>query len=133
MKYRVTHKTSYAGHEAVSIGHNQAWLEFRPVDHQFVESLSLTILPEPSVKTRRVDSFRNPVHAFSFNEGYQRLDVTATTLVTVRPPDTAPASCSATWESIAATIKQHVQNDDRDAIEFAFDIGVGQCRFNRCI
>ena len=120
MKYRVTHKTSYAGQEAVSIGHNQAWLEFRPVDHQFVESFSLTILPEPSVKTRRVDSFRNPVHAFSFNEGYQRLDVTATTLVTVRPPDTAPASCSAAWESIAATIKQHVQNDDRDAIEFAF-------------
>ena len=120
MKYRVTHKTSYAGQEAVSIGHNQAWLEFRPVDHQFVESFSLTISPEPSVKTRRVDSFRNPVHAFSFKEGYQRLDVTATTLVTVRPPDTAPASCSAAWESIAATIKQHVQNDDRDAIEFAF-------------
>ncbi|MFO1002587.1 MAG: transglutaminase family protein [Planctomycetaceae bacterium] len=120
MKYRVTHKTSYAGHEPVSIGHNQAWLEFRPVEHQFVESFSLTISPEPSVKTRRVDSFRNPVHAFSFNEGYQRLDVTATTLVTVRPPNTAPANCSAAWESIVATIKQHVQNDDRDAIEFLF-------------
>lgn len=120
MKYRVTHKTSYAGHEAVSIGHNQAWLEFRPVEHQFVESFALTIAPEPSVKTRRVDSFRNPVHAFSFNEGYQRLDVTATTVVTVRPPDPPPASSFEPWESIVTTIRQHVQSEDRDAIEFLF-------------
>ena len=56
MKYRVTHKTSYAGHEAVSIGHNQAWLELRPVDWQLVESFSLVIDPPPSIRTRRIDS-----------------------------------------------------------------------------
>ena len=83
MKYRITHKTNYDSHESVSIGHNQAWLELRPVSWQQVDSFNLTIEPEPSVQTRRIDSFRNPVHLFSFNEGYQRLTVTATSVVTV--------------------------------------------------
>lgn len=120
MKYKVTHKTSYDGHDAVSVGHNQAWLEFRPVPCQQVESFSLTIDPEPSIKSRRVDAFGNPVQMFSFNEGYQRLSVTATTLVTVRPQDLNRLQTQTTWDSLVAALKLPASEDDRNALEFAF-------------
>ncbi len=120
MKYRVTHKTTYDGHDSVSVGHNQAWLEFRPVPTQQVESFSLTIDPEPSTRTRRVDAFGNPVQLFSFNEGYQRLNVTATTVVTVRPPDLTRLPRETTIEELATLLRNPSNDNDRDALEFAF-------------
>lgn len=120
MKYRVTHKTSYDGHESVSVGHNQAWLEFRFIDRQQVESFDLKIHPEPSTLTRRVDAFGNPVQMFSFNEGYQRLDVTATTVVTVRDVELLQTALDTPWENVVTALSQHATNDDRDALEFAF-------------
>jgi transglutaminase-like putative cysteine protease len=120
VKYRVTHKTTYDGHENVSIGHNQAWLEFRPVDHQQVESFKLTIEPEPSIRTRRVDAFGNPVHVFSFNEGYQRLDVTATTVVTVRECQLTRSAVTLPWEAVVSALRTHSTMQDREALEFAF-------------
>lgn len=120
MKYRVTHKTVYDGHETVSIGHNQAWLEFRSIDRQQVESFKLTIDPEPSIKTRRVDAFGNPVQIFSFNEGYQRLDVTSTTVVTVRDPEIPRGAAATPWEHVVGTLRLHETHADREAMEFAF-------------
>lgn len=118
MKFRIIHKTNYEGHDPVSVGHNQAWLEFRPVNRQQVESFLLTIDPEPSTRTRRIDAFGNPVQMFSFNEGYQRLNVTATTIVTVRPPD--PLKSSRTLESVLTDLRSRRSDEDRDALEFAF-------------
>jgi transglutaminase-like putative cysteine protease len=120
VKYRVTHKTSYDGHESVSIGHNQAWLELRPVDGQEVESFYLTIDPKPSISTRRIDSFGNPVHMFSFNEGYQRLDVIGTTVVTVADAKISRNLPAASWEAVVAALRRHETDTDRDALEFAF-------------
>lgn len=120
MKYRVTHKTTYDGHETVSIGHNQAWLEFRSIDRQQVESFRLTIEPEPSIKTRRVDAFGNPVQVFSFNEGYQRLDVISTTIVTVRDSEFPRTATTTAWEEVAAALRRKDTPQDRDALEFAF-------------
>ena len=120
MKYRITHKTKYEGHESVSIGHNQAWLELRPLNWQQVESFVLSIDPEPSICTRRIDSYRNPVHLFSFNEGYQQLTVTATSVVTVSEMPVNEIQLSLPWEHVAAGVKNHVTADDRDAAEFEF-------------
>lgn len=120
MKYRITHRTTYSGHDPVSIGHNQAWLEFRPVEWQQVESFQLHIDPEPSVKTRRTDAFQNPVHVFSFNEGYQKLDVVATTVVTVREMMKSNAARTMTWEEVRQAVRQHWGFADRDALEFSY-------------
>lgn len=120
MKYRITHRTTYSGHDPVSIGHNQAWLEFRPVDWQQVESFQLHIDPEPSVKTRRTDAFRNPVHVFSFNEGYQKLDVVATTVVTVRDTMKPSHAKEYSWEEVRQAVRQHLDSADRDALEFSY-------------
>ena len=120
MKYKVTHKTTYDGHEGVSVGHNQAWLELRPVDRQQVESFRLTIDPEPSIRTRRVDAFGNPVQVFSFNEGYQRLDVISTTVVTVREVHIPKTALGKTLAELMISLRQPGNAEDRDALEFAF-------------
>ena len=120
MKYRITHKTNYDGHESVSIGHNQAWLELRQVHWQEVDSFSLVIDPEPSVRTRRIDSFRNPVHLFSFNEGYRQLTVTATSVVTVTDIPLPGAQFSVPWEQVASGVQTHANAADRAAAEFEF-------------
>jgi len=120
MKYRVTHKTAYEVHDSVSVGHNQAWLELRPVDRQQVESFLLTITPEPSTRSRRIDAFGNPVQMFSFNEGYHQLSVTATSVVTVRPMDTLQSQQSVRWEDVVNQLRTPVTEEDRDSLEFAF-------------
>lgn len=120
MKYRITHRTNYVSHESVSIGHNQAWLELRPVNWQQVDSFNLLIDPEPSVRTRRIDSFRNPVHLFSFNEGYRQLTVTATSVVTVTEIPRPEAPLSMPWDQIASGVKHHATAEDRVAAEFEF-------------
>ncbi len=120
MKYCITHKTNYESRESVSIGHNQAWLELRPVSWQQVDSFNLTIEPEPSVQTRRIDSFHNPVHLFSFNEGYQQLTVTATSVVTVTDFVHQEAQMNVAWEQVVSGVRNHASADDRDAAEFEF-------------
>ena len=120
MKYRITHRTNYVSHESVSIGHNQAWLELRPVNWQQVDSFNLLIDPEPSVRTRRIDSFRNPVHLFSFNEGYRQLTVTATSVVTVTEIPRPEVPLTVPWDQIASGVRHHTTAEDRVAAEFEF-------------
>lgn len=120
MKYRVMHRTSYTGREPVSIGHNQAWLEPRSISGQQVESFSLRIEPEPSIRSRQVDYFGNAVTLFSFNEGYERLDVIATSFVTVREAVLTAAASSVNWETVVDSLRQHREEDDLRAYEFVF-------------
>lgn len=124
MKYRVMHKTSYFGQQPVSIGHNQAWLEPREVQHQRVESFSLKISPTPSTRSQQRDYFGNPVTLFSFNEGYESLHVTGTSFVTVLPrpslQDESVISQSPAWESVAEAAGRHATTESFKAFEFVF-------------
>ena len=120
MRYRVVHRTNYSGHDSVSVGHNQAWLEFRPVDWQQVESFELMIVPQPSVQTRRLDTFGNPVQLFSFNEGYSRLEIVATSIISIRDEGAPAPDGELAWNNVAAETRKHVTPADRAALEFAF-------------
>ncbi len=135
MRYRVIHKTSYLGKQAVSIGHNKAWLEPRPVPNQQVESFQLKIQPEPSTLSRQEDYFGNPVSVFSFNEGYETLIVSATSFLDVQEhavngggqnqavkDGTTSENGIALheWSAVREAIQQHQTNDDLGAMEFLF-------------
>ncbi|MFM7038770.1 MAG: transglutaminase domain-containing protein [Planctomycetaceae bacterium] len=128
MRYKVTHRTTYSGSDPVSVGHNQVWLEFRECERQQVESFSLQISPEPSVRTRRVDAFGNPVHMFSFSEGYQRLEVVAVTAVSVRADNTL-ATAAAAKTTVEQLLTQPPNRDPwlAEALEFAWPSPRVQC------
>lgn len=120
MKYRVAHRTRYTGTDSVSVGHNQAWLEFRPCDRQQVESFALQITPEPSVRSRRLDAFGNPVHLFSFNEGYQQLEISALTTITVREPALPDFVRRTQISELRERLQRKAVLADRAALEFLF-------------
>lgn len=85
MRYRVQHHTKYEGNEPVSVGHNQAWLRPRNLPYQNCLQFLLKISPEPSMISTRLDFFGNTVSIFSFNRGYDSLEVLAESEVSVSP------------------------------------------------
>jgi transglutaminase-like putative cysteine protease len=124
LRYRITHRTAYTGQEPVSIGHNKAWLEPRPVVHQQLESFQLKIDPVPSVINHQVDYFGNPVVLFSFNEGYHELNVTALSYLKVVSPGDDILNGSrlgfVSWESVRDTVRRHELPDTLQGFEFTF-------------
>jgi transglutaminase-like putative cysteine protease len=118
MKYRVVHKTEYSSSDPVSIGHNKGWLEPRTTPRQRVRQFHLDIIPAPSVRSSHVDTFGNPVWMFSFNEGYETLNITATSEVEIKesvPPPTS-ISCSA----VRSLLRSPGPQSDVDVREFCF-------------
>lgn len=119
MKYHVVHTTRYVGTEAISVGHNEAWLTPRGTTYQRCIRHQLHITPTPSVKSTRLDYFGNTVSQFSFNQGYQVLTVTAEDDVELLIPlEPAPTP---TWETIVAALDTKNHAEDLAAYEFVFD------------
>lgn len=120
MKYKVKHITKYSGSEPISVGHNQAWLYPRTLDYQRYEEFALTIQPNPSILSTRVDSFGNTLATFSFNEGYAELTVTASSLVTVTRVK-RPLPVSSSWEVVGQQLREHRTEGEFTALHFLND------------
>ena len=121
MKYNVSHTTTYKGREPISIGQNLAWLTPRQLPWQRVEQFELHIDPEPSTCTDRVDFFGNTATSFTFNGGYQNLEVVARSVIDVEPRFAPAAEPTTPWEQIVARMKRSRAVDDLDATQFVFD------------
>lgn len=120
MKYEVTHTTRYLADEPVSLCHNMAWLTPRTTRAQRCERHELTFDPPPSVVTRRTDAFGNETTHFSFNEGYQTLQVTSISRVRVtRVPQPDPAT-SPDWGAVRERLRACWSADDLDAYQYVF-------------
>jgi transglutaminase-like putative cysteine protease len=122
MRYRVTHVTTYAGDEPVSVGHNEARLRPRQLPYQECRRHELRFTPMPSARTEHGDYFGNAVAAFSFNQGYGKLTVTALSDVVLAPRlPPAVTSDSPTWSAIRDRLWNPRSTLDLHALEFAFD------------
>ncbi|QDT00271.1 transglutaminase family protein [Adhaeretor mobilis] len=120
MNYRVTHTTTYKTTNRVSVCHNAAWLTPRDTGRQKVSNHEITIKPAPSIYSVREDVFGNHVTHFSLNEGYEQLEVKATSQVSVAPLAPMPTDTTP-WESIVKRIQVHSTVADLDALQFKFD------------
>ncbi|MBX3444521.1 MAG: transglutaminase family protein [Planctomyces sp.] len=121
MTFHIQHTTRYTGSEAVSVGHNEAWLTPRATGLQRLLSHSLTIIPQPSVVSTRTDAFGNTVTQFSFNQGYDALTVTAVSDIELDRPAERPASDSLAWDAVAEALQRHESAAELEACEFLFD------------
>ena len=77
MRYRVTHTTTYAYEELVSICHNEMRLEPRSAPRQQCLATALAIDPTPAVLTTDLDYFGNRASFFTVQEPHHRMLVTA--------------------------------------------------------
>jgi transglutaminase-like putative cysteine protease len=103
MRYTVQHATRYSYTDPVPICHNHVHLAPRQTARQTCRTYQLTVDPEPSVFSKRVDYFGNEADYFSIQEAHEGLTVTASSIVEVSRPAPIPKGLPA-WTDIAAKI-----------------------------
>lgn len=121
MRYIVTHTTTYRGGEPVSVGHNEAWLRPRELPYQCIGGHTLDIDPMPSTHSWRNDYFGNHVSAFSFNRGYDVLQVRAVSEVRLIPRSAPRGSDSQPWEAVRDALRKPTRDTLLEACEFTFE------------
>jgi transglutaminase-like putative cysteine protease len=120
-RYAITHTTTYAYTEPVSLCQNVAHLVPRPCARQRVDSGVLSIVPEPAVIEERVDYFGNPVHYFAVQEPHRELVVTAAHGVTVAPVPARDPGATPPWESVRDRLPRDRGPEWLDAYQYVFD------------
>jgi transglutaminase-like putative cysteine protease len=118
-RYTITHVTTYAYTEPVSLCQNVAHLSVRPCDRQRADPSTLAISPEPAVVEARTDYFGNPAHHFAIQEPHRELKVTARHRVTVFPPP--PPTDQTPWETIRDRLPTDHTSHWLDAVQFTYD------------
>jgi transglutaminase-like putative cysteine protease len=119
--YRVTHTTTYAYEELVSICHNEMRLEPRSAPRQQCVATALAIEPTPAVLATELDYFGNRASFFTLQEPHHRMLVTARSeleLASVRP--VKPAS-TPPWEALRELIRTQTTHEALSAYEMSFD------------
>jgi len=121
MNYRVIHRTVYDYAEAVTVSHHAARLRPRLTGVQEREDFSLRILPEPAVQTMRTDYFGNRVCYFSIQQIHNRLEVTATSVVSVRAGTAPVVASSPAWSTVLELFRDPVSPEVVEPYQFCFN------------
>ncbi|MFG6402900.1 MULTISPECIES: transglutaminase N-terminal domain-containing protein [unclassified Microbacterium] len=105
-RLRIEHSTGFAYQGDVSASYNEARMLPVSTDSQFVLSSSLDIEPSTSVN-QYVDYFGTRVSAFDVLSPHGELQITARSLVEVRPRPITHADLS--WDDLAAAAEQSIE------------------------
>jgi len=119
--YDVSHRTTFAYSQDVSISHHVLHLAPRPCPRQ--ERLRSTILvePAPSLRSDGEDYFGNPVTFLTVQEPHDRLLVHARSRVEVRREPSVNLQQTAPWEEVARALERVGDPVTLDADQYAFD------------
>lgn len=87
VRYRIRHRTAYSYSGRIDLYHSLAHLRPREDEGQETLSHHIEVVPEPTIRAERRDSFGNVTNYFSIEQSHDFLEVIATT--TVLRPDGA--------------------------------------------
>ncbi|MSR60141.1 MAG: hypothetical protein EXS05_21295 [Planctomycetaceae bacterium] len=121
MLYRVTHTTTYDYTEPVSLCHNLAHLMPRETASQRCRQSTLSIAPEASVFSCRMDYFGNPETFFAVQEPHRRLTVAADHLVEVTPSAACGSAPTLSWEKVVDLVRFDLDREALEASQFVCD------------
>jgi transglutaminase-like putative cysteine protease len=121
MRYRVTHTTTYAYDEIVSIGHNEVRLEPRATPRQRCLATKLEIDPTPAVLSPELDYFGNRASFFTLQEPHHRMLVTASSeLEIVSAPPLRPELTPA-WDDVRSALPYDTSVQGLAAFEMSLE------------
>jgi len=120
VNYRVTHRTTYEYDEPVAVSHHAARVEPRVTAVQSRTDWKITVSPEPAVQVQRPDFFGNRVCFFAIQELHARLDVTATSIVSVEAQPPPALELSLPWEQVARRYCDPVAPEAIKPYQFVF-------------
>jgi transglutaminase-like putative cysteine protease len=120
MEYRVTHTTTYAYSQPVSLCHNLAHLTPRDVPYQRCALTSLSIVPQPAVVRRHLDYFGNEAVFFTIQEPHRQLVVEASHVLRLAPRQPPSATDSVPWEEVRDQLPADRSAAALEAYQFVF-------------
>jgi transglutaminase-like putative cysteine protease len=121
MIYQISHRTIYEYAAPVTVSHHAARVEPRSLAQQATEQFALDIDPPPALKKTRSDYFGNRVWGFAIQEVHTRLDITATSRVTVSPGTPPALALSPAWEKVVDLFSDPVSPEVVEPYQFVFD------------
>jgi transglutaminase-like putative cysteine protease len=121
MRYDVRHRTTYRYSQPVSISHHVLRLTPRPCDHQVLHTSSVTVTPQPAVRSDARDYFGNPVTYLTIQEQHEQLVIEAHSRVDVAAPPPREPSRTTPWERIFGLLTRSPSPDGLATLQFAFD------------
>lgn len=127
MRYRVTHTTTYAYEEIVSIGHNEVRLEPRSTPRQRRPVTALAIEPMPAVIATELDYFGNPTTFFTVQEPHSRMVLTATSDLELSAPREPEPEPTLAWEDLRASLRTDFSPVGLAAFQMSFDSPLVPC------
>ncbi|HEX4121398.1 MAG TPA: transglutaminase family protein [Verrucomicrobiae bacterium] len=118
----IVHRTLYDYSAPVTVSQHAARVEPRSLpNHQFLETFSLRIEPEPSIRKMRTDYFGNRICFFSIQEIHSQLEVVAECRVTVAETTPPTLFLSPEWRDVARLFSDPVSPTVVEPYEFVFD------------
>lgn len=120
MNYRITHRTTYEYAEPVAVSHHAARVEPRVTAVQSRTDWRIAISPEPAVQVQRPDFFGNRVCFFAIQELHAKMEVTATSVVSVEERDVPVPALSEPWEQVAQRYRDPVAVAAIGPFQFVF-------------
>lgn len=120
MNYRVTHRTTYEYAEPVAVSHHAARVEPRVTAVQSRADWRIAISPEPAVQVQRPDFFGNRVCFFAIQELHAKMEVTATSVVSVEEREVPAPSLSEPWDQVAQRYRDPVAVESIAPFQFVF-------------
>lgn len=121
MNYRITHRTVYQYAEPVTVSQHAARVKPRATATQERTEFHLRIDPEPAVRKMRTDYFGNRVCFFSIQGLHSRLEIVATSHVSVREVTPPTPGLSMPWEAAAELFSDPVSVDLIEPYQFVAD------------
>ena len=120
MNYRVTHRTIYEYAEPVAVSHHATRIEPRVTAWQSRADWRICISPEPAVQVQRPDFFGNRVCFFAIQELHARLEVTASSTVSVAAQSLPAPGLSQPWEQVVRRYRDPVAPEAIQPFQFVF-------------
>jgi transglutaminase-like putative cysteine protease len=121
MRYRVTHTTTYAYDEIVSIGHNEVRLEPRATPRQRCLASVLAIDPTPAVLSEGLDYFGNRASFFTLQEPHHRMLVTARSELEIAAAEPPRPEATPAWDDLRSSLPYDTSAEGLGAFEMSFE------------
>ncbi len=121
MRYRVTHTTTYAYEEIVSIGDNEVRLEPRATPRQHCLATRLEIDPTPAVLSPELDYFGNRASFFTLQEPHHRMIVTARSELEIAAARQPRPEVTPAWDDVRSALPYDTSAEGLAAFEMSLE------------
>jgi transglutaminase-like putative cysteine protease len=121
VRYRVSHKTTYAYAGPVAHAHHLLHLMPRPTPWQSCNDYLLEVSPVPALNRREVDGCGNPVTRIELDRPHERLEVTARMQVELQERPRPDFASGEAWESVRSGLQYHpraLPEESREALRY---------------